>query len=743
MSRLIRPLLPVLFGLAAVMLGSCGGGGGGETPPPPPACAPIPDSAGGSVACDDPFWGTAPGGGAGGADGDAAGADGTAGDGRAIANATVTLTDAGGQSRSATTDAQGYYRINITRFNPPFVLKLVTADGEQRHHAFSTQAVRRRGFITINITGLTDKMASDLAILGGQTGARNLTPAIVAAQSGQIPTVRNNLVQAIRTQITAAGLNPDTFDPITLFFRPNLQGHDLVLETVAVYIDNNGATQIVPKAQSACTAPRRWVAGGNVCTTSNSPGFIPSGTTGRFNDATAPLVGSADFSCSNGTLTPVGTPTCAAPTSQGCNAPAASWNVGSNACTSDSAPGALLSGQSLTLTDSQSPTTGAITYACSNGTLTQTGTASCSTTSTAACAAPSASWTVDGRSCQSATTPSSMANGATQTLSDSSAPTTGQITYSCTGGNLAIQGSPACNLTSGSCAAPPGSWTFSGTTCTADSAPQPLLDGQTVQLKDTTDPTTGDVTWSCGKGQLALLSIPRCATTQPSLCAAPPADWQVSGRLCTSDTSPGQIASGSSVTLVDNTGSNVGAITYSCSNGTLTQTGSPSCGAANAGACSTSGLASSGWTVAGNNCKPDVAPQSIQSGTTLVLNDTVLPTTGSMTVQCSEGSLTTVGSPTCDGEPVLASCTANVTSWADGSFVCTSDVNHGNVKINSGASFTWTDSTSPLVGSHSLTCNDGVLSVSNSTCTVFTGGGSAPMGSATRLRATVRARSGS
>ncbi|WP_284617296.1 carboxypeptidase-like regulatory domain-containing protein [Aquabacterium humicola] len=739
MSRFVRPMLPVLFGLVAVMLGSCGGGGGGDAPPPPPpppACAPIPDSTGGSLACDDPFWGTAPGGGPGGADGDSAGADGTAGDGRAIPNAAVTLTDAGGQTRSATTDAQGYYRINITRFTPPFVLKLVTADGEERHHAFSTQAVKKRGFITINITGLTDKLASDLAIAGGQSGARNLTPAIVTAQSGQIPTVRTNLTQTIRNQITAAGLNPDTFDPITQFFRPNLQGHDLVLETVAVYIDNNGATQVVPKVQSACTAPRRWVAGGNVCTTSNSPGFIPSGTTGRFNDSSAPLVGSADFSCSNGTLTPVGTPTCAAPVNQPCNAPTASWTVGASSCTSDAAPGGLASGQSLTLTDSQSPTTGSITYACSNGSLSQTGTATCSTSSTTACAAPSATWSVGGTSCQSANTPTAMSSGTQQTLTDSTAPSSGSITYACTGGNLSVQGTPSCALTSGSCAAPPGTWTTGSATCTADQTPQPLANQQAVELADTTGPDTGNAGWICRDGRLSPQSIPFCQTTVPSACNAPSRDWQVEGRTCSADVAPTGIASGSTATLTDNTSPNVGAISYACSNGTLTLTGSPSCAAVTTSTCSTAGLANSGWTVGNNTCTPDSVPTSVASGSTIVLTDSNAPSTGKLTLQCMDGALITVGETTCTAPPVAQACTANVKNWNDSTFVCSADEDLGDVLIPSGSSFTWIDSLGPFVGSRTLACSNGTLNVVNSNCSFFTGGpSSAPKATAPAAKA--------
>jgi hypothetical protein len=874
MSRIARALLPVLFSLSAAMLGACGsGGGGGDDVPPPVACTPVPDSAGGSIPCEDPFWALAPGGG-GGADGDSAGADGTAGDGQAIAGATITLVDATGQTRSAVTDAQGYYRINITRLTPPFVLKLVTADGEERHHSFSTQAIRRRGFITINITGLTDKLASDLARLAGQTGAKDLTPAIVTAQTAAIPGVRTNLINTIRAQIVAAGLNPDTFDPITLFFRPNLQGHDLVLETVAVYIDNAGATQVLPKPQSACTAPRRWNVGANLCTTSNSPGFVASGSSTTFSDTTAPLVGSAEFSCSNGTLLATGTPTCAPPANQPCSAPAAAWSVGSSSCTADAAPGSVLSGQSLTLTDSQSPLTGSITYACNNGTLSQTGTPSCADANAGACAAPGATWavgsnacsadvsptsvlngqsltlrdatgaatgsityacsngtlsqsgnascglvpqscsapnaiwnvgnaectsdtppvplttgqsvtlndtkdpglgaisytcsngtltlvgaatcqtaggfgcaapasewSVQGLSCQSSTTPYAMSADQQQTLQDTSGPTLGSIAYRCTNGSLGIVGSPTCALPAGSCTPPSSTWSSGGSTCTADSTPTALSNNQSVTLTDSSSPTTGNVTWSCSNGSLSMLGSPSCTNASTTGCTAPSRSWTVGNEVCTSDTAPSVLGNGASVTLSDDTSPTTGQITYACDGGSLSVVGSASCSSGSTSSCSTASLSRTGWSVSGNTCTADQAPSSISEGTTLSVEDTVGSTVGEITVQCVDGRLATMGQPTCAPRTSGSPCQVTVSSWNNATLVCTPDENPGSVTIESGKSYTWTDTTNPPTGSHTLACNNGSTTVVSSTCSFGSTGAARRSGAqAVPAQATSRAK---
>jgi hypothetical protein len=720
--RSLRTMLPgALALLAALLLGSCGGGGGGgDTTPPPVACTPIPDSAGTSIPCTDPFWidPSSPGGSAG-ADGDAAGADGTAGDGAAIAGAQVRLVDAAGRSRTATTDAQGYYRVNITRFTPPYVLTLTLADGEVRHHSLSIQAPRPRGFITINITGLTDKLASDVAVAAGQPGARQLTPAMVAANPNALTAALNQMRQTLRAQILAAGLVPETFDPITTFFRPNLQGHDLVLETFAVYLDDNGATQILPKPQSACTAPRGWTAGGNVCTTSNSPGFIAHGATGRLSDSSAPLVGSAEFSCTNGALLPVGTPTCAPPANQPCSAPAAAWSVGSSSCSADSAPGSVLSGQSLTLTDSQSPTTGTITYACSNGTLSQTGTAACTAASTVACAAPSATWTVGSNACSADTAPGSVASGQSVTLQDATGAAVGSITYACSGGVLSQTGTANCGLVAQSCSAPNAAWNVGGADCTADVPPTPLTTGESVTLVDTTQPGTGSIGYTCTNGTLSRSGTATCQSATASGCSAPSGEWSVQGLACQSTTAPTAMNSDEQQTLQDSTAPTLGSIVYRCSGGSVSILGSPTC-TITAGGCAPP---SNSWASGENQCTADSTPIALSNNQSVSLVDTASPTTGNVTWSCSNGTLSMVGSPTCAFSQA-SGCAAPQRQWSVAGSTCSADSNPA--PLPSGGSATLTDSVSPSTGGITYACDNGKLSVvGEATCS----GGSSSGGS--------------
>lgn len=229
------------FLLSTSMLVACGGGGGdvstNATPatPTPTAQTPILDSFGVDATA---FF-------SGGGDGASAGADGSAGDGAPIVGGTVVYTDVTGKTVSATTDSGGYYRVNITGFTPPFVVKVTRADGVVRH-SLNVNPVKLRGFITVNISGITDKIASDVAVAGGRTGAAQLTPQILAANTSVVNTSINNLRTTLASAITNAGLNPATFDPLTVPYKADRTGIDKVLDNTIIAVLPNGQTQVAP-----------------------------------------------------------------------------------------------------------------------------------------------------------------------------------------------------------------------------------------------------------------------------------------------------------------------------------------------------------------------------------------------------------------------------------------------------------------------------------------------------------------
>lgn len=182
------------------------------------------------------------------------GADGTAGEGAPIVGGTVTVTDVNGKSVSAVTDAQGYYRVKITGFTAPFVAKVTKPNGTSLR-SINIKAPVTNAFITLNLSGLTDKIASDVAKAGGKSGAADLTPAIVAANTGAIATSISNLANQIAPVLAAAGIDSKSFDPLATPYRPNHAGYDFVLDNVKVTVDASGATVVTVSPTFVPPAP--------------------------------------------------------------------------------------------------------------------------------------------------------------------------------------------------------------------------------------------------------------------------------------------------------------------------------------------------------------------------------------------------------------------------------------------------------------------------------------------------------
>lgn len=216
------------LGFAAALvavLAACGGGDGGS------ASSGFTDSFGRPVSADAGF-----------APGDA-GIDGTAAEGAPIVGGTVTVTDMGGKSATATTDAQGYYRVEVTGFTAPFLVRVTTSSGRV-YHSVNVRPAAADAFLTVNISGLTDKVASDLARAAGLSGASQLTPQAIAAQQGTITVSLGALRTQLATLITNAGLDAASFDPLTVPFLANHTGYDYVLDRLVFSIGGDGATVV-------------------------------------------------------------------------------------------------------------------------------------------------------------------------------------------------------------------------------------------------------------------------------------------------------------------------------------------------------------------------------------------------------------------------------------------------------------------------------------------------------------------
>lgn len=229
-------------GLAfAAILAACGGGsdsttdtgGGGGTPT---TCTTnFVDSFGNQVTCAT--MKTLPGAEFAGGDsgsGDA-GADGTGADGAAIANATIRITDVNGKVVTTTTNASGYFRVNIGGLKQPLVASVQRSGNAWRSGMVEVIQPGRSKFYTLNLTGLTDLVMSELATASGVTGGSDaVTPSVLAANSSKLSQAVQTVKTKVSTNLQQAGVDVSTFDPLTTPFKADSTGYDKVLDSVTI-----------------------------------------------------------------------------------------------------------------------------------------------------------------------------------------------------------------------------------------------------------------------------------------------------------------------------------------------------------------------------------------------------------------------------------------------------------------------------------------------------------------------------
>jgi hypothetical protein len=240
------------------------------------------------------------GGDGGAADGGASG-DGTAGDGAPIVGGLVKVRDRFGRVTSATTDNVGYFRVKLTGFVPPLLVSVTRRDGVVRR-SISVQPLKTDGYVFIAVTGLTDKIASDLGRAIGFAGAGGLTPQLVQDNQAKLAEVltalRNDAV--VRPILVNQGITPDSFNPFTTPFRTDGTGYDGVLDRLQVTTDPTGAT--VLRALD-CEAPKSWTVGNATCTPdANEETSVPNNQSVLHRDTGGPTIGSVGWTCRSGVL---------------------------------------------------------------------------------------------------------------------------------------------------------------------------------------------------------------------------------------------------------------------------------------------------------------------------------------------------------------------------------------------------------------------------------------------------------
>lgn len=227
-----------------VLLVACGGGSSTSGNTPALECPSFTDSFGRTLTCDDmrqlpgATWGfVAAGSNAGTGVGDAA-ADGTVADGGPVAHATVEFKDLHARLVRTTTDANGYYRISLRGLTAPLLASVALGNGRTWTSMLATEVTRAptsRQLHTVNLTGLTDALVSQVAQQAGLASADALQPTHLAAQQARVPGLVAALNATLGQPLAIAGLNATTFNPLTTPLRADGQsGHDRVLRSISI-----------------------------------------------------------------------------------------------------------------------------------------------------------------------------------------------------------------------------------------------------------------------------------------------------------------------------------------------------------------------------------------------------------------------------------------------------------------------------------------------------------------------------
>jgi hypothetical protein len=167
------------------------------------------------------------------------GMDGSAGDGAPIVGGAVTITDSTGQTVTATTDQNGLYHAKVNGLVPPFLVQVVNPATNVVRYSLGTASPVANRFIVVNVSSITSKIASDIAVAAGLLDASKIDVSFLSSNTAAgLSSSISGAIATLQTQlgavIIAAGLSPSTFDPMTFAFIPNHTGYDFVLDNVSL-----------------------------------------------------------------------------------------------------------------------------------------------------------------------------------------------------------------------------------------------------------------------------------------------------------------------------------------------------------------------------------------------------------------------------------------------------------------------------------------------------------------------------
>ncbi len=324
------------------------------------------------------------------------------------------------------------------------------------------------------------------------------------------------------------------------------------------------------------------------------------------------------------------------------------------------------------------------------------------TTPVTPCTAQTLSWTV-GTSVCSAAVAATAPNTAAVNVADTTAPTTGAATYSCSAAGVWSAATAATCVTAVApvpCPSQTLSWTVGTSTCSAMATS--AAGGSTgINIADTIAPVTGAATYSCSTaGAWSAPSAATCVTaTPPPPCPAQTMNWTVGTSACTASVAS-TAAGTAAVNVVDNIAPATGAATYSCSAAGVwsAETAATCVTAVTPQPCPAQTM---NWTVGSSSCSASIASTAIGTAAVNVV-DNVAPSTGAATYSCSSAGIWSAASAATCVTAVTPTCPAQTLTWAVGTNSCSASVGStaaGATGIN------LVDAIAPTTGAASFSCS--------------------------------------
>lgn len=184
--------------------------------------------------------------------------------GAPMANAMVTVTDSRGNSRTATTDSEGIYTLNLTGLTAPFFLKASGAAGDanREYTALMVSAPRAGETGTANVTPLTHALVTMISSDGSSPDEFTDTARLKGLDAAKLGSALTHLQTALQDVLSDAGL-PGNFDPLTFQFKADrTSAADILLDTIKVSVSDQGVALTnarLPASETAIPSPASTV----------------------------------------------------------------------------------------------------------------------------------------------------------------------------------------------------------------------------------------------------------------------------------------------------------------------------------------------------------------------------------------------------------------------------------------------------------------------------------------------------